>query len=76
MLIYWKKIHNINKTKGALLVYGNAVDLQLNGEKTKYILMAHEQNAGQYYKNVGNKLIKSEAQFQYLRMSPRKKSHA
>jgi hypothetical protein len=34
--------------------------------------MPREQNAGQYYKNVRNKSLKSKANFQYLRMSPRK----
>jgi hypothetical protein len=58
-LIYWAKIRNINKIKGALLVYGNGISLQFNGEKTKYILKPHEQNAGQYYKNVGNKSLKA-----------------
>jgi hypothetical protein len=67
IIIYWEKnIHPIRNTE-SLLATGKEICLELNAVKTKYMLMCHEQNAGQSHnKNIGNKSTESVAKFKYL----------
>jgi hypothetical protein len=41
-----ENIHNIKKTRAALLQARKEVGLEVNTEKTKYMVMSHHQNAG------------------------------
>jgi hypothetical protein len=43
------------------------VDLEVNTEKTKYMLLSRHQNAGQNYDiKIGNRCFENVAQFRYL----------
>jgi hypothetical protein len=43
-----KNINTIHKNTQTLLQAGREVHLEVNTETTKYMLMSHHQNAGQY----------------------------
>jgi hypothetical protein len=45
MLICWIKTHIMKKTE-ALLEASREVGLEINAEKTKYMVVSHHQNAG------------------------------
>jgi hypothetical protein len=61
-----KNVHTIKNTE-SLLVTSKEICLELNAEKTKYMLMCHEQNAGQSHnKKIGNKSTEIVAKFKYL----------
>ena len=47
MLTLGGSIHTLNKHKEPLLFASKENCLEVNAEKTKYILMCHAQNAGQ-----------------------------
>jgi hypothetical protein len=47
MLIYRRSIHTIRKNTEALLIVSKEIGLEVNAEKTKYMIMSREQNAGQ-----------------------------
>jgi hypothetical protein len=55
------------KNTEALLVASKETGLEVNAEKTKYMVMSREQNAGQNYKiNIGNKSFKRVEYFKYF----------
>jgi hypothetical protein len=47
MLIYWAEAYTIEKNKGALVVASKEIGLEVNAEKTKYMVMSRDQHAGQ-----------------------------
>jgi hypothetical protein len=62
-----EKLNSKNKNTEALLLASNKVHLEVNAEKTKYIFMFHEQNAGQSHNiNTGNKFSENVAKLKYL----------
>jgi len=48
MLIYWAEayIHTIKKNTEALVFTSKETDLEVNADKTKYMVMSRDQNAG------------------------------
>jgi hypothetical protein len=51
----------------ALLVTSKEIGLEVNAEKTKYMFMSHEQNAGQNHNiKLDNKFFETVEQFKYL----------
>ena len=48
MLIYWAEayIHTINKNTETLVVASKEIGLEVNADKTKYMVMVRDQNAG------------------------------
>jgi hypothetical protein len=53
--------------KEALLQVGRHVDLEVNTEKTKCMIVSHHQNAGQNHNLlIANKYIKQVAKFKYF----------
>jgi hypothetical protein len=51
----------------ALLIASKEIGLEVNAEKTKYMVMSRDQNAGQNgYIQIGNKLFETVEQFKYL----------
>ena len=44
MLIYWEEAYNENA--GALIVASKETGLEENGDKTKYMVISRDQNAG------------------------------
>jgi hypothetical protein len=68
MLVWWEK--NINSTKKnteALLEASKEVGLEVNPEKTKYMLISRSQKIGQKHSiKTGNRSFEDEAKFKYL----------
>jgi hypothetical protein len=60
-------IHNIRKNTEALLIASKDIGLEANAEKTKYMVMSRDQNAGQNgYIQIGNKSFETVEQYKYL----------
>jgi hypothetical protein len=60
-------IHTIRKNTQALQIASKEIGLGVNAEKTKYMVMSRDQNAGQNgYIQIGNKSFETVAQFKYL----------
>jgi hypothetical protein len=52
-------IHAIRKNTEVLLIASKEIGLEVNSEKTKYMVMSRDQNAGQNgYIQIGNKSLK------------------
>jgi hypothetical protein len=47
MLIYCGSIHSIKKNAKALVFSSKEIGLGVNAQKTKYVVMSRDQNAGQ-----------------------------
>jgi hypothetical protein len=43
-------VHDIKKNTEALVVASKEIGLEVNAEKTKYVVMSRDQNAGQNHK--------------------------
>jgi hypothetical protein len=55
-----------NKNTGTLIDVSKEVGLEVNAEKTKYLLLSHHQNAGQNHDiKTGNRSFENVAQFKY-----------
>jgi hypothetical protein len=66
-LIYTPWGHTIRKNTEALLIASKEIGLEVNAEKTKYMVMSRDQNAGQNgCIQIGNKLFETVEQFKYL----------
>jgi hypothetical protein len=60
-------IHTIRKNTEALLIATKKIDLEVNAEKTKYMVMSRDQNAGQNGNiQIGNKSFETVEQFKCL----------
>jgi hypothetical protein len=60
-------IHTIRKNTEALLIASKEIGLEVNAEKTKYMVMSLDQNSGQNgYIQIGNKSFETVEQFKYL----------
>jgi len=52
MLIYWGgSIHTVKENAEALVVATKEIGLEVNADKTKYMIMSRDQNAGQKWKS-------------------------
>jgi sorting nexin-29 len=66
--IVGENIDTINKNTEASLGASREVGLEVNPEKTKYMLMSHSQNIGQkHIIKIGNRSFEDVAKFKYLR---------
>jgi hypothetical protein len=64
MWIYWEII---KKNTEILIDASKEVGLEINVEKTKYMLLSHDQNAGQNRDiKIANRSFESVSQFKYL----------
>jgi hypothetical protein len=62
-------IHAIKNNTEALIDVHKEVGLEINIEKTKYMLLSHHQNAGQNRNtNISNRSFENELQLKYLGM--------
>jgi hypothetical protein len=60
-------IHTIKKNTKALVVAIKEAGLEVNAEKTKYIVISQDQNAGQYHNiKTDNKSFERVEEFKYL----------
>jgi hypothetical protein len=63
-------IATINKSTQTLIDASKEVGLEVNVEKTKYMLVSRDQNAGQNREiKIGNRSFENVSQFKYLGMS-------
>jgi hypothetical protein len=60
-------IDAIKKSRGTLTDARNVVGLEINAEKTKYMLLSRHQNSGQYHDiKIGNRSFENMARLKYL----------
>jgi hypothetical protein len=60
-------VHTIRKNTEALLITSKEIGLEVNAEKTKYMVISRDQNAGQNgYIQIGNESFETVEQFKYL----------
>jgi hypothetical protein len=63
-------IDTIKKNRETLIDASKEVGLEVNGEKSKYMLLSHHQNAGQNHAiKIANRCFENVAQFKYLGMT-------
>jgi hypothetical protein len=69
MLIYWAEayIHTIKKNTEAVVLANRETGLEVNADKTKYMFMSRDQNAGRSHSlKSDNKSFEMVEQFKYL----------
>jgi ABC-type siderophore export system fused ATPase/permease subunit len=67
MWIYWETTDTIKKNTESLIDASKEIGVELNAEKTKYILLSHYQNAAQNYNiKIAKKSFENVTQFKYL----------
>jgi hypothetical protein len=60
-------IHTISKNTEVLLIASKEIGLEVNAEKTKYMVISRDQNAGQNGNiQIGNESFETVEQFKYL----------
>jgi hypothetical protein len=60
-------VHAIKKNTEALVVASREIGLEVNAEKTNYMVMSRDQNAGRNHNiKIDNKFIERVEQFKYL----------
>jgi hypothetical protein len=60
-------VHTVKKNKECLVVASKENGLEVNAEKTKYLVMSREQNAGRSHNiKIGNITFERVEQFKYL----------
>jgi hypothetical protein len=60
-------VNTIKDNIETLLEASRDIDLEINAEKTKYVIMSHHQNSGQNQNiRIDNESFENEAKFKYL----------
>jgi hypothetical protein len=60
-LIYWVKTNTMKKNTEAMLEASRDVGLEINTEKTKYMVMSYHQNIGQSHSLIAYKFFDNVA---------------
>jgi hypothetical protein len=67
LMILGGSIRIVRKNTEALLIASKEIGLEVNAEKTKYMVMSRDQNAGQNGNiQIGNESFETVEQFKYL----------
>jgi hypothetical protein len=67
MLIYWVGAYTLRENREALVIASTEIGLEVNAEKTKYMVESRDQNTGQNGNiQIGNKSFETVEQFKYL----------
>jgi hypothetical protein len=67
-------IGTVNESTDTLIGASKEVGLEVNTEKTKYMLLCRHQNAGQYHDiNIADRFVENVAQFTYFVKTIKKK---
>jgi hypothetical protein len=62
-----RSIHSIKKNAGDLVIASKEIGLEVNAEKTKYMVMSRNQNAGHNHNiKTDSKSFESLEEFEYL----------
>jgi hypothetical protein len=65
--ILGRRVHTINKNKEALIIANKEIGLEVNADKTKYMVMSRDQNARRIYDiKIDNSCFERVEQFRYL----------
>jgi hypothetical protein len=65
--INWEITYSINKNTETIIDTSKEVGLELNVEKTKYMLVSRDQNAEQKWDlKIGNRSFEKASQFKYF----------
>jgi hypothetical protein len=59
-------MHTVKKSTKALVVASKYTDLEVNADKTEYMVMSRDQNAGPSHYNFDNISFERVEQFKYL----------
>jgi hypothetical protein len=60
-------VHTVNENAEALVVATKEIGLEVNADKTKYMIMSRDQNAGRSYSmTINNSYIERVEEFKYL----------
>ena len=62
----WRSIHTVKKRAEALVVATKEIGLEVNADKTKYMVISREQTAGLSHTMVDNSSIERLEEFKYL----------
>jgi len=68
MIIYWEEVHILKKKNAeALVVASKETGLEVNADKSKYMVMSRDQNAGRNHCiEIGNSSLERVEDFKYL----------
>jgi len=68
MLIYWGgSVHTVKENGEAVVVATKEIELEVNADKTKYMIMSRDQNAGRSHSmKIDNSAIERVEEFRYL----------
>jgi len=62
-----RSIHTVEKNTEALAVTSKEIGLELNADKTKYMVMSRDQNAGQSHNmKIDNSFFERVEEFKYV----------
>jgi hypothetical protein len=62
-----RSVHTINNNTEALVIASKEIGLEVNADKTKYMVMSRDQNAGRNHDvNIDNSSFERVEQFEYL----------
>ena len=68
MLIYWKEAYILQKKTEGYIVASKEIGLEVNVDKTKYMVISWDQNVGQSHSmNAVNSSFERVEEFKYLR---------
>jgi hypothetical protein len=73
-MLMGENIHTTSENTKALAIASKEIGLEVNAEKTRYVVMSRDQNAGKCSKiKTGNKFFETVEHFKYLGATPTNK---
>ena len=62
-----RSVHSVRKNTEALVIASKEIDLEVNADKTKYMVMSEDQNAGRSHDiKIDNSCFERVEQFRYM----------
>jgi len=67
MLIYWEEAYTVKENAEALIAASKEIGLEVNADKTKYMVMSRDQNSGQSHNmKIDNSFFERVEEFKYV----------